>query len=225
MTKIKIDKIIRSKRKTLALEIAPDASLIIRAPVRTSLDYIEKIILKKQLWIQKNQKIAHERHQNLSHKEFVNGEEFLYLGEIYRLFIVDNETDTSLLFDRGFLLSKSYLPYANQVFINWYKERAYEMIKQRLDWYVTLSGFKYNTFRITNAQKRWGSCSAKNNLNISWRLIMAPLAVIDYVVIHELVHTIEKNHLKGFWGKVKTIMPSYQQNRKWLKDNGQLLTI
>lgn len=85
--------------------------------------------------------------------------------------------------------------------------------------------FKYNKVNITNAQRRWGSCSAKGNLNFSWRLIMASLSVIDYVIVHELVHLEEKNHGRSFWTKVKLLMPDYKKHEDWLKKNGYLLTL
>jgi len=224
MKKTKIDRIIRSKRKTLALEIARDASLIVRAPERTSLDYIEKVVYKKRFWIQEKQKIAREKYRKMTPKEFVNGEGFLYLGDTYRLSIVA-DSDIPLSFDKEFWLSKNYLLNAKQVFITWYKKEAHQKIKERLDWYSTLFGLKYNKFNITDAQKRWGSCSAKGNLHFSWRLIMAPLKIIDYVVIHELIHLTEKNHSKKFWSKVRILLLDYERHREWLKDNGDLLVI
>ena len=78
------------------------------------------------------------------------------------------------------------------------------------DLYAKKRGLKYNKINITNAQKRWGSCSSKGNLNFSWRLVMAPLPVLDYVVIHELVHLEERNHGKSFWDKVKMLMPDHK---------------
>ncbi|MCS7122892.1 MAG: M48 family metallopeptidase, partial [Candidatus Micrarchaeota archaeon] len=85
--------------------------------------------------------------------------------------------------------------------------------------------FRYNRVRITNARRRWGSCSSSNNLNFSWRLIMAPLEVIDYVVVHELVHTRIKNHSKAFWRMVEAVMPDYDRQRRWLRENGHMLKI
>lgn len=224
MTKIKIDKIVRSKRKTLALEIACDAGLIVRAPEGASLDYIEKVVYEKRFWIQEKQKITREKYKKMAPKEFVNGEGFLYLGDTYRLSIVARG-DVPLSFDKEFRLSRNYLLNARQVFITWYKQEAHQKIKERLDWYSTLLGLKYNKFKITDAQKRWGSCSVKGNLHFSWRLIMAPLKIIDYVVIHELVHLREKNHSKKFWSKVKVLLSDYERHREWLKDNGDLLVI
>ncbi len=109
--------------------------------------------------------------------------------------------------------------------MNWYKDRAYEKIGQRVEWYARKYEFKYNKTKITTAQKRWGSCSSKGNLNFSWRLIMAPLPVIDYVVIHELVHLEERNHSRLFWDKVKYFYPEYPKCGNWLKENGHLLKL
>ena len=79
--------------------------------------------------------------------------------------------------------------------------------------------------KFNNAQKRWASCSPKNNLNFSWRLIMAPIGVVDYVVVHELVHLEEKNHSKEFWRKVKVLLPQYERYERWLKKYGYLLRL
>ena len=225
MDNIKIDKIIRSKRKTLALEVARDATLIVRAPKKASLEHIERIVHKKRFWIKEKQRIAKERYQRIIPKEFVNGEGFLYLGNTYRLSIVNKEVFPPLSFDREFQLAKKYLPYARELFINWYKRQASMKIKERLDWYSTLLGIKYNEFSVTDAKRRWGSCSAKGNLHFTWRLIMAPLGVIDYVIVHELTHLAEKNHSKKFWNKIRLILPNYDESKRWLKNNEHLLKI
>ncbi len=227
MTDIRIDKIIRSKRRTLSLEVTHDARLVVRAPETTSLDYIEKFVFKKQLWITDKQRLVAEKYNKVRPKEFVEGKEFLYLGNTYRLCIVDDcEPPLSfVLSDLEFHLSRAHLPQAKGLFIAWYKEQAYRKIKQRVDWYSEWFGLNYNKFGITHAQRRWGSCSANNNLHFSWRLILAPLDVIDYVVIHELSHIEEKNHSKRFWNKVKAMYPDFKKSLTWLKQNEHLLVI
>lgn len=224
MHKIQIDKLVRSRRKSLALEIAADASLIVRAPLKASLEYIEKIVQKKQRWIERKQKIAFDRHSKFIPKRFVDGEGFLYLGDTYRLSIEDT-SQPPLVFDNGFRLSRQYLSEARKVFIEWYKREAYKKITERLGWYSYLSGLKYNKFKITNARKRWGSCTAIGNLCFSWRLIMAPLQVIDYVVIHELAHLQQRNHSLRFWNKVKDLMPDHKKYKYWLRDNEHVMII
>jgi hypothetical protein len=94
-----------------------------------------------------------------------------------------------------------------------------------LNHFSSLADITFNRFGITNAQKRWGSCNAKGNIFFSYRLIMAPFAVVDYVVVHELVHIKEKNHSHKFWNSVMNILPDYRKHRQWLKENGYLLAL
>lgn len=222
---IKPDRIIRTKRKTIALQITEEGKLIVKAPIDVDDKTIERIILKRKAWIERNIERIKRRDPKPSKREFVNGEGFLYLGRYYRLQIVENQEMPLKLEDRFFYLSKSALANAKEVFIKWYKEKAYEKISERVEFYARIAGFKYNKVNITDAEKRWGSCSQKGNLNFSWRLIMAPLRVIDYVVVHELCHLEIKNHSKAFWIKVKTLMPDYKDCDIWLKEFGYLLRL
>lgn len=222
--KIEINKIIRTKRKTIALQVTDDASLIVRAPFGVSEETIEHVVMKHRKWIERKQKEVLERDPKFTPKEFVNGEGFLYLGRYYKLHIVQWQ-EIPLLFNNGFYLLKDYVPMARALFIKWYKERALEKISERVKFYAKERGFIYNTVKITDAQTRWGSCSPKGNLLFSWRLIMAPLSIIDYVVVHELVHLEERSHNKDFWAKVKMLIPDYERRKEWLKGNAYLLKI
>jgi predicted metal-dependent hydrolase len=216
-------KIVRSKRKTIALTVTPEANLVIRAPFKTPLNYINELIEKNLSWI--NKKIQEIKSRPpVAAKNFIDGENFLYLGDTYKLKIVD-KAKKLFSFEDEFILDKNYQPIARNLFINWYKKEAKKVISQRVRFYSKITGLKYKKIRITNANSRWGSCSAKSNLNFTWRLIMAPLLVIDYVVIHELVHLEQRNHSQKFWQKVKTILPDYKTSNKWLKNNGYLLKI
>ena len=107
----------------------------------------------------------------------------------------------------------------------WYTTQANSLIAERVQWYAAKYGFEYHQVKITKAKTRWGSCSPNGNLNFSWRLIMAPMQAIDYVVVHELVHLHEKNHARGFWAQVEAILPDYVQQVRWLKSNGYRLKL
>jgi len=219
---IEIEKIIRTNRKTIALQITDNASLIVRAPYNVTEETIKNVIIKHLDWIEKRKKDLLTRDPKFVKKEFVNGEGFLYLGKSYKLKIIKNQEKPLMFQDNYFFLSKEYQAIARELFIDWYKKKAYEKISERVEWYAQKRGFIYNKINITDANKSWASCSAKGNLNFSWRLIMAPLPVIDYVVVHELVHLKEKNHAKTFWNKVKMLMPDYEKYEEWLKRNGYL---
>ncbi len=220
-----IDEIIRSRRKTIALQVSHDARLIVRVPYSISEKLIKKVIHEKRLWILKKQEQAKEKYKKVYSKEFVNGEGFLFLGNSYKLYIADNCEFFLIFNNENFFLSKKILNKAKDVFIKWYKEQSYKKFLERVEFYSKVSGLTYNKLKITNARKRWGSCSSKGNLNFTWRLIMAPLEVIDYVIVHELVHIKEKNHSKNFWNNVRIILPYYETQKKWLKENGHLLVL
>ena len=83
----------------------------------------------------------------------------------------------------------------------------------------------YNKIYIRDQKTRWGSCSSKGNLNFNWRLIMAPLFIMDYIVVHELAHLVHPNHSRDFWKLVKKIVPDYKEKKEWLKIYGNSLSI
>ena len=102
-------------------------------------------------------------------------------------------------------------------------EKAKAYIPQRVEYYAQIIGVNYGRITIRNQVSRWGSCSAKGNLNFNCLLMLAPFEVVDYVVVHELCHLKEMNHSKIFWNEVEQIIPNYREHKKWLRDNGREL--
>ena len=98
------------------------------------------------------------------------------------------------------------------------RQRAAEVIKARCRYFAPIMGVSYGTITIREQKTRWGSCSAKENLNFNWKLVMMPPEILDYVVVHELAHRIQMNHSAAFWAEVGKILPDY---KAWLKVNGQ----
>jgi predicted metal-dependent hydrolase len=222
--KVVVEKIIRSNRKSIAIQVTNNGTIIIKAPKQASDEAINIAITRKIYWIEEKLKMVQSR-PKFKEKEFVNGEGFLYLGNYYRLQINKNQKEPLILKDKYFCLSENYLHKAREVFIGWYKEKALEVISERVKFYAKMNGFRYNKINITEATTRWGSCSVNGNLNFSWKLIMAPLSVIDYVVVHELAHLEEKHHGEKFWDKVRLMMPNYEEKDTWLKENGHMLNV
>ena len=101
--------------------------------------------------------------------------------------------------------------------------RAMEVIPDRVRFFAPLVGVSYGRITIRSQRTRWGSCSGKGNLNFNCLLMLAPEAVLDYVVVHELCHRKEMNHSARFWAEVERILPDYKVHKKWLKDNGSAL--
>ncbi len=223
MDPIVIDKIIRTKRKTISLIIGQDAKLVVRAPLRTPNKLIENFVQEKSLWIRQKIDEMEEQPKALK-REFVNGEGFLYLGRYYTLQILENSTRDIELRDKLYI-SRRILPHIRHHLKDWYKTEAKKKIIERCARYSNITGYTPLSIKISNAERRWGSCTSKGTLNFSWRLIMAPQEIIDYVIVHEMVHIKQPNHSKIFWIKVRSIMPDYEKRKKWLKENDRLLVI
>lgn len=217
MDSVRVHKVVRSKRRTIALVVGADATLTVRAPISTSLEYIEDLVRRKMMWINKQIREVQSR-PVARDKKFVNGESFFYLGDPYKLRVVSN-ANAPLLFRKEFVLSREYYGEARNLLTTWYREQAARIIAERVVWYALRAGIEVRTVRITDARKRWGSCGRDNQLNFSWRLILAPLKVVDYIVVHELAHIREKNHSKTFWRKVAVMYPSYRSSMAWLERN------
>ncbi len=156
-------------------------------------------------------------------RQFVENEEFYYLGHLYPLMIVNQGRQTLEFDEKTFRMSASLQPYAAQVFKEWYRVQANRLMTERVAYYAKKHGFQYKKVRVTSASTRWGSYSTSGTLSFPWRLVMAPIDKIDYVVVHELVHSRFQNHSKDFWNGVAAIMPDYKERRKWFKQNGSKL--
>ncbi len=218
---IEVNQIIRSKRKTLALIVKPDGSLVVRAPLRSSDKAIREFVGSNAKWIEKKQAEVLAFPRPIP-KHYIPGERFMYLGNAYPLEIVRGQKKPLLLVE-SFKLAESAQSKAKSTFEGWYRMQAKRILTERVNLYASQYGLQYKKVGITSARTRWGSCGVNGSLNFSWHLILAPMEVVDYVVVHELVHTVFHNHSKRFWNKVEAIMPDYKERRKWLRENGQLM--
>lgn len=217
---VKIDTIIRSPRKTIALQIE-DGKIVVKAPYLAPRFVIDRFVRKHQEWIIKAKaKLQLEAHHI---KQYKDGEEFLFLGEIYHFTIGNYKTiqlkDTSLYFPK-FLLFR-----VKKELESWYKEQALKYLIARVEHYAERMQVSYNGVSIADTKSRWGACSPDNRLEFSWRLIMAPLSVFDSVVVHELAHTLVKNHSGAFWRHVFRVKPGYKAYRQWLNHNSRKLVV
>jgi predicted metal-dependent hydrolase len=221
---VEIDQIIRTRRKTIALIVRPDGSLLVRAPMRASNRSILEFVATNTQWVEKT-RARMKAVTPPPPKQFVPGEKFEYLGHAYPLEIIPDQRKNLLLEDGKFKLAASAMDSATFVFECWYKEHARQILHERVEIYARQNGFRYRKIGITSARTRWGSCSAEGALNFSWRLIQAPIEAVDYVVVHELVHTLIHNHSKKFWKRLEESMPDYRERRKWLRSNGHRLLV
>ena len=215
----------RSSRRTkITITVERDRKVVVHAPHRASDETIARIVQAKRQWI--HEKTRHsQKYTDRPHppgKELVNGESALYLGRSYRIEIVAKQTECIRL-DQRFLIPASAALHKNGAMRDWYVARAKERILPRVGKQARELGVSFGRARIVDSRYQWGSCTVRDNINLNWRLIKAPMFVIDYVIVHELAHLLEPNHTPRFWNIVRTHVPQMDRARGWLKEHGEIL--
>src|SRR6266487_4979072 len=158
-------------------------------------------------------------------KEFIDGEGFYYLGRSYRLRLVhvsatDASTPPLCLHKDRFLLRHNEVQHGEEHFINWYIEQGQEWLQQRIDMFIHRVDVRPRDIKVQSLGYRWGSCSHSDTLYFHWRTMLLPPPIIDYIVVHELVHLHERRHNRPFWERVERAMPDYAARKRWLAENG-----
>ena len=212
------------RRKKLSITVERDRSVVVKAPTGTSLEKIQQVVESRKQWLY--EKIHHEqKYRPPLHppgKELVNGESLLYLGRSYQLELIDTIKDIALVNNR-FLVPTHQQQKRGEVFRKWYIQQSKEVILPRVQYYAERLGVDFNQAKITSSKYRWGSCTTNDNVTFNWRLIKAPMFVINYVIVHELVHFLEPNHTPRFWGIIRSQITQMDKAKQWLKVNGSLL--
>ena len=216
--------VIRSRRKTIAVEITREGGILVRAPLKLARREVLAFVHKNRAWIDRKLVQARVRQEERTPRRFLEGENFPFLGEQHRLrYVAGGEY---LRQQNGeFLLGADLSPRAGDLFRTWYRARAREILEDRVEHFALRMGLTCRSVRITDAKERWGSCNAAGSLNFAWRLVMAPPPVIDYVIVHELAHLVEMNHSRRFWERLGRVLPDYAKRRKWLRENEQRQTL
>lgn len=216
------DNIIRSDRKTVSLTIKKDGQVIVHAPYKMPDKIINDFIGQKQDWLAS--KLAIIKNNQDKYSQVLSYQRFLLFGQQYSLKIADVKKPEVV--NQSFIIPKKVEQ--NKILhtlINFYKEKAKEVLFKRLTYLQSILKIKCNSFKISNSKGRWGSCSSSGVITLNWRVIMINPACIDYVIVHELCHLVEMNHSKRFWTLVETFLPNYNQLRQDLKEFGFLLEL
>ena len=227
---IKPDKIIRSKRKSIALQINRYGELIVKAPLTLSERKIFDFIDKYKDWIIEKRNEVLITRSTIKKYFFSEGEEFLFLGKIFKLKVIPDgnslkRKNSVKLLNEHLIIPELQINKTRKLIEDFYRKEAKRILTERVKYYIEkyseIFGEKlnYSKIKITRGRSTIASCSAKNNLNFSWKLIQSPIEIIDYVVVHEIVHIKDKHHRKSFWQKVYRLKPDYRENLKWLKEN------
>ncbi|MBS1904706.1 MAG: M48 family metallopeptidase [Bacteroidetes bacterium] len=189
------------RRRVRYARISVDHELNVKIviPMRYTRAHLDVLLEEKKRWIAKQVAhfvLARERAVKLGQ------DELLYFGEPFR---VDFDATNAKLAEA------------------WYRDRAKEHVFTRVAELAGQFGYAYNRLFIRGSKTRWGSCSRQKNLSFNWRLMKTPPHVVDYLILHELAHTVHFNHSKRFWARVEATCPDYRLAERWLKENGSAL--
>lgn len=215
----------RAKNILLKINISGDVEVVV--PWYVSYTAAEKFVIEQALWLQKNVAKKKRLREKMPRQSFANGTTFPILGDVRQLLInIESNRTRSSYKENGDYIEVSVTDNdgVQKTLERWYRARAQQYFDQRVMHYEKLLGVSVNKVVVSGARTQWGSCMRnKSRVSLQWRLAQAPLHVVDYVIVHEVMHLKVKGHNNFFWSGVQDLCPEYNQCRAWLRDNGQRL--
>ncbi|MEP0802771.1 M48 family metallopeptidase [Funiculus sociatus] len=211
-----------AKRRTIGITVERDGQLILASPPEVPMETLEKVVSDKRLWIYSKLLKKESFNPPTAVKEYVSGEGFFYLGRNYRLKLVDGVKGQPplRLYQSRFELQRKAQAQGRDEFIGWYCDRLRPILDTQIATLVNRIGASPRSVQVRELGYRWGSCGHKGDLYFHWRVAMLPRTMIEYVVVHELVHLIEPHHTQAFWDRVERILSDWCDRKQWLAENG-----
>ena len=212
------------RKKTVAVTVGPDGSVLVVAPVRLASARLDEIVTRKAPWIVQRLRRAESHDPPPAPREFVSGESVLYLGRHYRLRVRTDETGEARL--RGGWLhvpvpaGAQTAAHVRAALIAWFRRHAAERLPERVEAWRAKAGVAPPRVVVADQRKRWGSCDHHGTIRLNWRIVQAPMRLVDYVVVHELVHLRQRGHGRDYWQAVGRVMPDYERRREELRKCG-----
>ncbi|MBK9750744.1 MAG: M48 family metallopeptidase [Chloroflexi bacterium] len=223
-----------SKLKTVKIVVEFEHGVEVTAPTGMSDQAVEQILQQKGRWIMEKLDAIASIEAPAPRKEFVSGEKFLYLGRQHTLIVLERAERRPMLIMRNSTFEATVSPelkiwdrqhIIRELFRAWYKQRAEAKLIDQVRAYANRLNLQPTDVRVMEMDRRWGSCTPRGAVHLNWRLIMAPIQIIDYLVVHELCHLSIPAHSPQFWDRVGSILADYETSREWLRVNGPTLTV
>ena len=228
------------RKKTVAVTVDPAGGVLLVAPVHLAIDQLDGIVARKAGWIVRRLRRAQSHGPPRSQREFVSGESVLYLGRHYRLKVHPLAAgETTLPHDttgeakprgeaklRGGWLhvpapaGVEQTAHVRAALVAWLRRHAAARLPERVEAWRAKAGVAMPRVVVADQRKRWGSCDRSGTIRLNWRIIQAPMRLIDYVVVHELVHLRHRGHGRDYWRAVGRVMPDYERRREELRRYG-----
>ena len=205
------------RKKTVAVTVDPAGTVLLVAPIHLTTDELDGIVSRKAEWIVRRLRHAQSHGPPLVPREFVSGESVLYLGRHYRLKVHPNEAgDAKLSAPKG----PRQTAQVRKAVVSWFRHHAAKRLPERVAAWRSRAGVPMPRVIVSDQQKRWGSCDRNGAIRLNWRIIQAPMRLVDYVVVHELVHLRHRGHGRDYWQAVGRVLPDYERRREDLRRCG-----
>lgn len=221
----------KAYRRSISIILKRGEPIRVKAGISTSIQQIEQFLVHKEKWISKNMQVFSQIDDKYPDKKLASDERFPFLGKDLNLKFVPTPLK-QVFFSRTEASLQMHLPESmwNQIseddlqkyfalLKKYYQREAKKLVSERIQIWSHQMNLYPSEIRFKNQKTRWGSCSSKKIINLNWKLVAAPIEVIDYILIHELSHLAHMNHSAQFWGLVEKHCPDYMQSEKWLKDH------
>lgn len=195
----------REKRKTLMMKILQDGTLLVKAPLSLSQTAVEQFVAGHNTWIERQRANMLSRNERRSAFQYLDGQSVPFLGRMLPI-----STGPAAVNSDGLLLPGKNRPAALAAL---YRQEALQYLTGRTDYFSGCYGLSYSAVSIGSAKTLWGTCDTKNRIRYSFRVMALPPEAADYIVVHELCHTLHKNHGPAFWQTVESVLPGWKQSR------------
>ncbi|MEZ2715604.1 M48 family peptidase [Niallia circulans] len=217
-------------RTSIGITIDGYGNIEILAPKKTPDEYVHQVLEQNWNQIQTRIKEMQTRMAGPQEKEYENKEKFLYLGYTYPIHIIQEmavvQEQVKFEEDKLCIYIKEYdKKKMKKLLKRYYYQQSKSLVEERVSFYQSNFKTKPRSIRITDSKTNWGTCDSNFQLTFNWRLAMAPIEVIDYVVVHEMCHMVHLNHDRSFWRLVGKIMPDYKEKEKWLALSNWKMTV
>ncbi|HJU79042.1 MAG TPA: SprT family zinc-dependent metalloprotease [Nitrososphaeraceae archaeon] len=217
---------IRSKRRKHLCITVDRQGISVLSSMNEKVESIRNFVSVNNIWILKKIKYYLKLNSSLDHGP-LQRDELTYLGKKYKIQFIKDSSQYSVLSENLMKITfhvKDRRKHKENI-KNWYHEQTKKILDIKVPLFGKQLSISYGKVRIKNQKLRWGSCSKHSNLNFNLLLSALPSHIIDYIIVHELIHLIEFNHSEHFWRLVEETFPAYKDCRYWLKKNGPYIQL
>lgn len=219
-------KLIRSKRRKRMCITVDRQGISVLSSMNEKIESIRNFVNSNNKWITKKTKFYLRLNESLENDP-LQSDELMYLGNKYKIQFIKDSSQYSILSESLLKISFHVKDRRREKenIINWYRSQTKKILDTKVPLFGKRLSITYGKVRIKNQKLRWGSCSKDGNLNFNLLLSALPSHIMDYIIIHELIHLIEFNHSDRFWELVEEAIPTYKDCRDWLKKNGPYIQL